>query len=126
MGQKDAKRASRGVEEVSAQQLVFTFGSPMHAAAVLGTATDISALASAGHEIEGRDKLGRTPCHLAAIADNVKNIQALVDLGAHLEVELYWFSLPVFNGVCPRWQFCGVCSKGTGLPSFWSDTDNSC
>ena len=95
----EANRRGVQEEEVSAQQLVTTFSSPMHAAALLGTAADISALAAAGHEFEGRDNIGRTPCHLAAISGNVKNLQALVELGAHLEVQRLCapFSLP-FGG----------------------------
>ena len=108
VGQKGDKRTSRRVEEVSAQQLVSVFGSPMHAAAVLGTATDILALASAGHEIEGRDKVGRTPCHLAAIADNVKNLEALVDLGAHLEVQLCFSPCPAKYGPAEIGKWCNM------------------
>ena len=77
---------SRGEEELSAEQLVAIFGSPMHAAAILGTASDIAALSAAGHDAETRDKAGRTPCHVAAISGNLKNLQAMITAGAQLEV----------------------------------------
>ncbi len=78
----------RGVQaqEMSADELVKVFGTPMHAAAILGTAGDIVALSAAGHEVSGRDQAGRTPCHLAAISGNLKNLQALISVGAQLEV----------------------------------------
>jgi len=82
----ETPRRPSGEEEVSAEQLVVTFGSPMHAAAILGTASDIAALSAAGHDAEARDKAGRTPCHIAAISGNLKNVQALITAGAQLEV----------------------------------------
>jgi len=54
--------------------------------AVLGTSADITSLSTAGHEFDGRDSQGRTPCHLAAILGNLKNLQSLVELGALLDV----------------------------------------
>ena len=75
-------------EDMSANQLIEIFGSPVHAAAVLGSASDIAALVSKGHGFDERDRAGRTPCHVAAIMGNVQNLQTLVDFGANLEVIL--------------------------------------
>ena len=67
----------------------------MHAASMLGTAADIATLAAAGHGHEGTDRNGRTPCHLAALSGNLKNLKTLVELGADLEVsEFYAFGPP--------------------------------
>ena len=74
-------------DNVTAEQLVEAFGSHMHAAAVLGTATHVLSLAACGHDVQSCDNLGRTPCHVAAIAGNSASLRSLVHLGAHLEVE---------------------------------------
>ena len=76
----------------------------MHAASMLGTASDIANLASTGHGYEGTDRIGRTPCHLAAIAGNLKNLKTLVDLGADFEVPLYIHSVNAFLCRC-----CAAC-----------------
>lgn len=85
-GQAHTRRGAPA-EEASAAQLVSTFGSPMHAASMLGTAADIATLTEAGHGHGGTDRNGRTPCHLAALSGNLKNLKALVDMGADLEAE---------------------------------------
>ncbi len=82
----ETPRRTSGEVEVSAEQLVATFGSPMHAAAILGKASDIAALSAAGHDVQARDKAGRTPCHVAAISGNLQNLQAVITAGAQLEV----------------------------------------
>jgi ankyrin repeat protein len=86
MNKPPSRRRGVQTQEMSAEELVQVFGTPMHAAAILGTSGDIAALSAAGHEVSGRDQAGRTPCHLAAISGNLKNLQALVSVGAQLEV----------------------------------------
>lgn len=103
-GQAHSRRRVHA-EEASAAQLVSTFGSPMHAASMLGTAADIASLTAAGHGHGGTDKNGRTPCHLAALSGNLKNLKVLVDMGADLEAEDADGKTPLQSAVqCNRHQ----------------------
>jgi hypothetical protein len=90
---------------------VSTFGSPMHAASMLGTAADIASLTAAGHGHGGTDKNGRTPCHLAALSGNLKNLKVLVDMGADLEVFLFYWLPKQFLLHVSELSDCFLCPK---------------
>mmetsp|Transcript_2976 Transcript_2976/g.10024 ORF Transcript_2976/g.10024 Transcript_2976/m.10024 type:complete len:264 (-) Transcript_2976:1784-2575(-) len=81
-GNSDRSKHPSGTEK-----LIASFGSPLHAAAVIGYPSDINMLYEAGHDLERRDAAGRTACHLAASSGKLQNLQMLVHLGADLQAK---------------------------------------